>query len=526
MSLPLKNRKALSLLAVGSVIALTVSACGSNGIGGANAPAPIVLGEYFTHPTDVEVPGLTGQRVESSIGVNARWDYLPGEQDFNPFVAELVDSHIQKHAEYTEQFYAPEAHDEDETWLERGCVSGSTTATGQEILSDPELSQQAEESTVLTIACDSVLASGSNYGELFRFVRGNVNEVQSDTSEIVYTNTDSGEVSRGKDLFTSEGIVVLYDTLYDLLDIEKPMSGDEPAEPSQEVLDGLQDSLSNVSFAEGGDIHVTVDRDMVAILAISDPEVVPESATLVIPHERAEELLNPLGQEISRSMAAGEQWSGSEPVPSGKEYVDCDLVPCVAVTYDDGPSPLTHDVLDVYAERDYAATTFFVIGQSIPGNEEIVKRAVDEGHEVGNHSFTHPALTTLSADGIAQEINDTNKLIEEATGVAATNHRPPYGDYNEESLKITDMPTILWTVDTLDWKKPGLDHLMNEAVHEAEPDDIILMHDIHEETVAAAADIADGLLQRGFTLVTINQLFAGEGKPAKAYWTIDGDPAE
>lgn len=522
------SRKWIALAGVLAASTLVLGACTSSGGGQSGsskkaAPPKIELGEYFAQPTDIVVPGLTGQKITSSTGSQARWAYLPGILPFNDVLAETVGAQLEAQAAKRDTTYQPESHDPSESWLERGCIQGSTALTGREILDNPELALAPGADTTLSITCDTILASGTNYGQRLRFVRGNSAEVQSDQVEIIYTNTDTGDVARGRDLFTAESRETLYEALLDLKKITPPMSGDEVLAPTQETLDDLGSSLSNVGFADNGDIFVTVDQNFLAYLAAGDPNVEIVPTTLKIPASRAQELLTPLGAGISASKAASEPWSGPGELPSGREYVDCDLVPCVAVTYDDGPGgDLTNQVVDIYAARPYAATTFFVLGQNIAGQEEIVKNAYDHGNEIGNHSWSHPALTTLDDASVAAQLNDTNAAITAVTGAGVTQHRPPYGDLNDRTLAAGGMPAILWSVDTNDWQHPDYGTLVSRAVDGTVPDDIVLMHDIHPDTVAAAADIADGLLLRGFTLVTVSQLFDYQEVPLGSYWGGQG----
>lgn len=518
--------KLTALMGVLAASTLVLGACTSSGGGQSGSssgkkptPPKIELGEYFVQPTDVVVPGLTGQKITSSTGSEARWAYLPGLLPFNDVLAETVGAQLEAQAARRDTTYQPESHDPSDSWLERGCIQGSTALTGREILDNPELSLTPGAEDTLSITCDTILASGTNYGQRLRFVRGNSAEVLSDQVEIIYTNTDSGETARGRDLFKPEALPTLYDALLDLKKITPPMSGDEVIPPSQETLKDLSSSLSNIGFASNGDIFVTIDQNFLAFLAAGDPNVEIQPTTLKIPAARAEELLTPLGAGISTSKAASEPWSGPGELPSGREYVDCDLVPCVAVTYDDGPGgDLTNQVVDVYAARPYAATTFFVLGQNIAGQEEILKNAYDQGNEIGNHSWSHPALTTLDDASVSAQINDTNAAITAITGAEVKQHRPPYGDLNERTLAAGGMPAILWSVDTNDWQHPDYGTLVSRAVDSTVPDDIVLMHDIHPDTVAAAADIADGLLLRGFTLVTVSQLFDYQEIPLQSYW--------
>lgn len=515
----------MSLIAVGALALAGCSSSGGSQSGDhkATPPPPITEGEYFLHPSDVEVAGLTGQRIASSTGSAARWAYLPGEQPFNVLLAQTVGAQLEAQAASQNATYTPEAHDPNSQWLERGCVQGSTALTAREILDNPTLALPVGEDATLAIVCDPILASGKNFGEMLRFIRGTSSTVVSDQVEILYTNTDSGESARGRDLFPVASLPVLYDALLEVRGIEPPMSGDEVIPPSAATLADLGSSLSNVSFDTEGNTYVTIDQAFVAFIAAGDPDVELIPTTLVIPAQRADELLTPLGAGISTSMAAEEVWAGPTAVPSGREYVDCNLVPCVAVTYDDGPSSITTpQVIDVYEARPYAATTFFVLGQNIEGNEEVMKRAYDTGNEIANHSWSHPAFTTLDDATIAAQINDTNAAITAVTGAPVTQHRPPYGDLNDRTLAAAGMPAILWSVDTNDWQQPGTDVVVQRAIDGATPDGIILMHDIHEATVAGAASIADGLLERGYTLVTVSQLFGNQDMPAASFTSAEG----
>lgn len=537
-------RRIIAAAAMGATAALTLAACspshsggqsgnsGGAGPGGGEAEAPkITRGEPFQHPTDLEVAGLEGQgqRIMSSTGSEARWTYLPGtgDQDGGPFnaaLSSLVRDHLQAQAQSRDASYAPEAFDQlDPSILDRGCVAGSTARSAREILDDPNLSLPLDDKIQLTITCEPVLAAGTTFGERMRFVRGNATDVVSDFVEILYTNTETGETARGKELFGEAAPQVLYDALLDVLEIDPPMSGGEVVAPSAETLGDLKASLSNVGFADNGDIYVTVDQPFVAVIAAGDPQREAAATTLVIPAARASELLTGLGQAISAAKAGGMAWQGMPTISAGHSYVDCSLVPCVAVTYDDGPSYITTPtVLDAYAGREHAATTFFVLGQNLAGNEELVKRAISEGHEVDNHSWSHPAFTGLDDAGIQSQVGDTTALIEQITGVPVAFVRPPYGDMNERTLAATGLPSILWSVDTNDWQHPDGATLIQRAVWEAQPDGIILMHDIHEDTVAQAGAIADGLLQRGFTLVTLKQLFTGASLSSTYYWSAVG----
>lgn len=181
--------------------------------------------------------------------------------------------------------------------------------------------------------------------------------------------------------------------------------------------------------------------------------------------------------------------------------------PMVAITYDDGPSDeTTPKLLDVLEEK-FAVATFFMLGNRISGNEAILQRSYAMGNELANHSYDHPQLTSLGSEGVAKQLGDTDELIKSACpGVERIIMRPPYGAFNDSVKSAAKRPIIMWSVDTLDWKTRNADSNY-QACMEAKDGDIILMHDIHEATVAAAERIVTGLQEKGFQLVTVSELY-------------------
>lgn len=182
----------------------------------------------------------------------------------------------------------------------------------------------------------------------------------------------------------------------------------------------------------------------------------------------------------------------------------------VALTYDDGPSKYTNQVLDCL-ERYGAKATFFVVGTNVNRNPEILKRAHSLGMEIGNHTANHQRLTNLSASGIASEINSNATYIENATGIRPTFTRPPYGSYTSATLSAAKQPFILWSIDTLDWKTRNADSTVSEVLSKAKDGDIILMHDLYSATVAATERIVPALIDMGFDLVTVSELAQRKG---------------
>lgn len=191
--------------------------------------------------------------------------------------------------------------------------------------------------------------------------------------------------------------------------------------------------------------------------------------------------------------------------------------PYVAMTYDDGPHPVyTPRLLDMLRERNIKAT-FYVIGSNAQRYPQIIRRMLAEGHEIGNHTWNHPALSSISEARGREEMSRTARLITDISGYHMRTMRPPYGATNQHVKQWLyqdyGYPTIMWSVDPLDWKRPGASVVTSRILAGARPGAIILAHDIHQGTVDAMPNTLDGLLSRGFRFVTVSQLLNMENRP-------------
>lgn len=184
---------------------------------------------------------------------------------------------------------------------------------------------------------------------------------------------------------------------------------------------------------------------------------------------------------------------------------DCAVLKCVALTFDDGPAAPTPTLLTTLATKRVPAT-FFVVGRNVDANPAPARRAYVEGHSVANHTWDHKQLTTLTAAQQQWQVDATrNELVQH--GIAApTMLRPPYGSYNEATRRL-GYPLILWDVDTRDWDGPPSSSTTRQRVVSATTSgSIVLLHDLHWNTVNAVPGIVDDLHARGFTLVTVREL--------------------
>lgn len=180
--------------------------------------------------------------------------------------------------------------------------------------------------------------------------------------------------------------------------------------------------------------------------------------------------------------------------------------PQIALTFDDGPHPTcTPLLLDGLKERGVPAT-FFVLGENIPGNETILERMSQEGHLIGNHTFHHVKLNTLSREKAAQEIGTTSALVEEVTGKATEFIRPPFGIWNKSLEYEVIMLPVMWDIDTLDWTTKNVPVTVEKAVSQAGDQKIILFHDCYASSVEAALRCVDLLQEQGYEFVTVDQI--------------------
>jgi peptidoglycan/xylan/chitin deacetylase (PgdA/CDA1 family) len=180
----------------------------------------------------------------------------------------------------------------------------------------------------------------------------------------------------------------------------------------------------------------------------------------------------------------------------------------VALTFDDGPGPHTARLLADLADRDVRAT-FFVVGSNVDAHPELVRAALRDGHEIGNHTYDHPDLTRLDRGAVRDQIDRTTSAITAATGRRPGLARPPYGSTDqvvEEVLRERGYRQVLWDVDSEDWRTGDAAATAERVLAEAHDGATILLHDVLPSTVAAATGIVDALRERGFGFVTVTGL--------------------
>ena len=195
--------------------------------------------------------------------------------------------------------------------------------------------------------------------------------------------------------------------------------------------------------------------------------------------------------------------------------------PMVALTFDDGPGQYEGRILTAL-EAVGGRATWFMVGNLVSSHAADVQRMVADGCEIGNHSYKHENLSKLSTSAIVDSIQKTNNALQAACGQPATVVRPPYGATGgncKSALGSMGYASILWSIDTLDWKTRNADSTVNTVLSSVKDGDIILMHSIYSQSAAAAERLIPALVQRGFQLVTVSEMAAARGgmAPGKNY---------
>lgn len=183
----------------------------------------------------------------------------------------------------------------------------------------------------------------------------------------------------------------------------------------------------------------------------------------------------------------------------------------IALTFDDGPSAYTNTLLDGLVARG-VKVTFFMLGQCAKYYPNTVRRVYDEGHQIAQHTYDHPALTTLSDEKIRWQIETTDAILDDILGQDLDYLiRTPYGDCSSRVLGLLGTPSIVWSVDSCDWQLLNAQKVCDQIVRNAFDGAIVLVHDIHKTSIPGALAAIDILLAQGYEFVTVSELFRRRG---------------
>ena len=274
-----------------------------------------------------------------------------------------------------------------------------------------------------------------------------------------------------------------------------------------------QETLSNFVITDGGN-SLAWPIGQASLLPSAYGEM-----TIKVPIAAvAKYLQNPTARKLANVPKPPEPKPAPKPTPAAPAPAPTTGNKVIALTFDDGPGPYTAHLLDVLDQYG-AKATFFLIGSKVSSQANVVRSIHARGHQLGNHSWSHPELPKLPAGQIAGEIDRTNDAIKQATGVTPAILRPPYGAVNGvvlEQLRLRGMSAILWSVDTRDGADRNSDIVCSRAVAGARPGAVILMHDIHQTSVSAVPCILSALKQQGYSFVTVQGLL-GNMAPGAGY---------
>lgn len=203
-------------------------------------------------------------------------------------------------------------------------------------------------------------------------------------------------------------------------------------------------------------------------------------------------------------------------VPADAQAEVEELPPLIALTFDDGPRrATTAALLDGLSQRGVQAT-FFLIGEQIVGNEDLVRRMDAEGHQIGIHTYDHVQLTGLNRADFDAQVDKTRQLLKNVLGHNDFLLRPPYGLLDEGVRAMAECPIILWSIDPEDWGDKNTERIVAHIVSEARDGSVILLHDIYPTSVDAALRVVDALHEQGYLFVTVDQLFTARGVELQA----------
>ncbi|MFM9607310.1 polysaccharide deacetylase family protein [Streptomyces niveiscabiei] len=296
-----------------------------------------------------------------------------------------------------------------------------------------------------------------------------------------------------------------------LTEVRKRLKGREGVDDSALTDPASLDAvLDDMEFTAAGALRIGFDRGDVGAPAAG-------SYVVVLPKETVTPWLSAFGARAQRqtvtpsgSLDLGATHTPEPPVPthtaSGDDDTDCAKVKCLALTFDDGPAVPETGTLLTYLAQYKARATFFVVGQNVAAHPDLVHAEARAGHEVGNHSWSHPDLTRLTEQQVASQLGRTNAAIKAATGKEPTLFRPPYGAVNSRVKSATTLSPVLWDIDTEDWKYRDAAKVARTVIDKAGRDKVVLMHDIHLTSVAAIPEILRTLTARGYHFVTVSHL--------------------
>lgn len=451
-------------------------------------PEPVLPPTWPTlsHTPSSGIPGLdTTTITDNDAQIHVIVPQLESHDAFNAVLNDWAGALVQQFRD--ENLTDPDEDEPDEDWLTRPWLSATWGTTGV-------------SGSLIGVTLDTTWSPGASTTHEHR---------------VLWYNPDGGEFLTWKELLTEDAQEELPDRVVEGLreSSETIRRGDIDVEMLTALLEG--DELA-VGFTGGGGLVITFDDYSVLAGSYGSPAVAftPEETT---------EWLTPEGK-IARDATTDPKVADVPDAPEVPERpaVDCEENKCVALTFDDGPGGSTTPKLLKILDKEDVPATFFMLGSQAEAFPKIVANAAEAGHEIASHSWNHPSLPSLGKEGTQKQLTRTNKVLEKVTGADITLMRPPYGATDDEvaaAAKAEGLAQILWDIDTRDWEHRSKKKTI-EAAKEAKAGSIILMHDIHPETVEAVPGVIKALKKKDYTFVTVSTLL-GETTPGKKYFSLD-----
>lgn len=491
---------------------------------GEGPASPSVVDESGTSMRPFEaqlIEGLVGMRVYSTHSggpIAARWAYLPGDHPVNAEIDAWIRAQLDAHGrDYGEGAYHPRAGTlPGGLGADRTCSRGGSLRPLGQIAGDlDQLPPIASGDTGLVISCDIIVANGDAYGIRLRASEladdGLSLRVLSDVTQTFFADLGGRETGVGADLVAepqgTRVTAIVADAL-SALPIVKPTG--HPPTLRSEIDDAAL--LHDVAFGPSGELIVRLAPDLIEGGRLGDAPI-----EVRIPPVELAGAFSPLGVAARTAVANGEAWNG-EARPAGLNRLSCDLVPCVGLTFDDGPGPYTGAILDAF-DAAHATGSFFVLGERVRAEPDVVKRMAEEGHVIGNHTYSHMNFSINAVWRIQDELRMTNEAVEAAAGVRPKYMRPPWAIFFVQDTKWYGLPVVLWTADSKDWKDPGVGAIVQGVMRNAVPGAIILFHDTHAGTAQAMPDILEQLESEGYYVAGLDDLI---GHPTMTTVTMHG----
>ncbi len=289
----------------------------------------------------------------------------------------------------------------------------------------------------------------------------------------------------------------------------------EEASSQASLEESLEDALSSEESSQNESSDISDVSDISE--ATSSEDLSAENSSEDLSEGSSEEISEAQSEDASSQQPdQSEDNSSSADVSTLNPYFGTDIKPAegkvIAFTFDDGPSytDSTNKILDKLEELGMSAT-FFVVGNRVSAKTSpTIKRMIDLGCDIGNHSYNHPNFNSMTVSAVKKQIDDTNANLEKHVGVKATLIRPPYGNITDSQMSSLNTPIICWDIDTLDWDLKNAQKIYDRTISKVHSGGIVLMHDIYDTTAEAFCMLADELVSQGYTLVTVSELLGTE----------------